>query len=98
MRIARDLDEGHQSDDHRAGNRRVLGAQLPRGVLEHLGLVLEQEDRRPPHRADVDRLEGRIEDEHPASITPAPPVLMNRRGPHSAWWCQPPHGKIWAEV
>jgi hypothetical protein len=67
-------------------------------VLEHLGLVLEQQDGGAPDRADVDGLEGRVEDEHPTSVTPAPPVLVSRRGPQSAWWIDPSHGGFCAEV
>jgi hypothetical protein len=49
--------------------------QLPLGVLEDLGLLLEQQDDGAAHGADVDRLIRRVQDEHPANLTPAPPVL-----------------------
>ena len=41
--------------------------RAPLAALEHLGLLLQHQDRRPPDRADVDRLIGRVEDEHPGA-------------------------------
>ena len=95
--VARDADVRHEADHDRAGHRRVLGPQLPRRVLEHLGLGLEQQHRGAAHGADVDRLEGRVEDEHPASSTSARPVLGDRRGPYVAWWRRAPHGALGGE-
>src|SRR2546421_7481564 len=61
-------------------------------MLDHLGLGLEEQHGGTADGADVDRLERRIEDKHPAlgpalgGLAPAPPVLVGRRGPHWCWW------------
>ena len=61
------------------------GEERAQAGTEHLGLVLEQQHHRPANRANVDRLEGRIQDEHPAALTSTPLVLQERRGPHWGW-------------
>jgi hypothetical protein len=55
-------------------------------VLEHLRLLLQQEHDGAANGADVDRFERRVQDEHPASSTFAPPVLWLRREPRWSWW------------
>jgi hypothetical protein len=62
-------------------------------MLEQLGLLLEQEDRRSAHRADVDGLERGVQDEHTttrpadaaAGIGSVPLVVFARHGPQWYW-------------
>ena len=67
MRIAGDLHVGHEADHDRPRHGEALGVQAPVRVLEDLRSFLQHEHSRSPHRADVDRLEGRVQDEHPAA-------------------------------
>ena len=86
MRVAGHADVADQADDDRARDARALRAQEPVGVLDHLGLLLEQEDDRAADGADVDRLIRGVQNEHPATAKPAPLVLSWRRGPPWVWW------------
>ena len=65
--VARDADEADQADHLRAVEPHGLGAQDVVSVLEHLRLLLEEEDERPSHRADVEGLVARVEDQHPSA-------------------------------
>ena len=91
VRVARDVDVADEPDHDRARQRRVLGAQLEARALDELGLLLEQQHGGAANRADVDRLVGRVEDEHPPRLTSARPVLAGRRGPCWRWWGDPAH-------
>ena len=73
------------ADDRGARERHALGVQLPVGLLDDVGLVLQQEDDGAPNRAHVDRLIRRVEDEHTATLRSAPLVLVVRREPGWAW-------------
>src|SRR4051794_26039519 len=75
-----------QADDGRPGHRHALGMQLAVGALDDLRLGLEQQDDGAANGADVDRFVRRVQDEHTATLRSAPPVLVERRGPHWAWW------------
>ena len=63
-------------------------------ALDKLGLRLQEQHHRPSNRAHVDRLVGRVEDEHPTAhrrrgrgIRPVPLVLgVRRHGPHRIGW------------
>ena len=63
-------DEADQADDLGAVEAHRLGAQDAVAVLEHLGLLLEQEHQGPPHGADVERLVARVEDQDPPARQP----------------------------
>ena len=61
---ARDVDVGVEADDERDLVGAALAAQRGAGLLEHLGLVLEQQHDSSPHRTDVERLVGGVQDQH----------------------------------
>src|SRR5450432_4269157 len=92
MGVAGDPHVADQADHHQARHRGGRRVKLPFAPLDHLRLVLEQEDHRAPDRADVDRLIRRVQDEHPANLTPAPLVLPTRRGPEWRRWYRGGHG------
>ena len=71
--------------------------------LDHLRLGLQQEHRGASHRADVDRLERRVEHQHATTAPTAgaiglrsvPPVVAERHGPEWAWgYCASPRNRI----
>ena len=53
----------HQPNDAGAGEDEALRVQGAESLFDHLRPRLQYEDGRPPHRADVDRLVARVEDE-----------------------------------
>ena len=63
-RAARDADVGVEADDERDLVGAALAVQGGAGLLEHLGLVLEQQHKSSPHRTDVERLVGGVQDQH----------------------------------
>ena len=67
MDVARDPDEADQPDHLRPVESHRLRAQNAVTALEHLGLLLEQEDQGAPHGADVEGLVARVEDQHPSA-------------------------------
>src|SRR3954465_5525829 len=64
VRVARDLHVGDQSDDHGLGERAVGPVQRLAADLDHLGLLLQEQDRGAPHGAHVDGLIRRVEHQH----------------------------------
>src|SRR4029077_19377018 len=84
--VARGPHTADQPDHDRWRDGGALRVQLPAPSLQQLGLVLQQQHHRPTHRADVDRLISRVQDEHPATVRPAPPVLWWRHGPQYYRW------------
>lgn len=64
VRVARDAHGGDQADDDGPRDRPGRPVHLRAGVLEDLRLLLEQQHRGTTHRADVDRLVRRVEDQH----------------------------------
>jgi hypothetical protein len=90
--IPRDADVGHETNHHRSSHRSRGRAKLPFRVLDDLRFFFEQQHDRPPHRADVDRLEGRVQDEHPPGGKSASLVLLRRRGPRWLAWYRGDHG------
>ena len=93
VRVARDPHVGDEADDDRLGHRPVDPVQVVLADLHHLGLGLQEQHRGAAHRADVDRLVRRVEDEHAATrptagavgIRSVPPVVVERHGPQWCW-------------
>src|SRR5512144_1775904 len=63
--VSRDPHEADQADHLRPVDAHRLGAENVVATLEHLGLLLQDEDQRPAHRADVEWLVARVQDQHP---------------------------------
>ena len=90
--VARDAHVGHEPDHDRLRQRAGGPVQVGRADLDDLGLLLQQQHRRAAHRADVDRLVRRVEDQHTTTrptasavgIRSVPPVIVTRHGPQ--WW------------
>src|SRR5512133_2467908 len=74
--VARDPHVGDQPDHHRAIEGEPLRVKRARGPLQSLRLCLQYKYGRAPHGTYVDRLEARVEDEHPAGgHQPGPPAV-----------------------
>src|SRR5581483_662724 len=86
VRVARHAHVADQADHHRPADRRVSRVQLPFGVLDHLGLLLEEQHDGAPNGAYVDRFVRCVQYEHPPNSPPAPLVLRMRRGPSWGWY------------
>src|ERR1700733_12530610 len=82
VRVARDPHVADEPDHHRTDHRRARGVEFPLGPLDHLGLVLEEQNHCASDGADVDRLVCGVQHEHPANLMSASLVLWKRRGPH----------------
>jgi hypothetical protein len=52
-----------EAHDARAGDLEALGAENDTVRVQHLGLTLEGEYQRPPHRHDTQRLQGHIQNQ-----------------------------------
>src|SRR5215213_3530712 len=86
VRVAGDAHVADEPDHDRPRNGAAARMQHELAVLEHLGLLLQEQHDRPSDGADVDRLERRVQYEHPARLAPAPLVLQRRRGRPLRWW------------
>ena len=71
MSVARDAHVVQKPNHDWTGKAEALGVKRPLAVLEDLGAVLEEQHRRAADGADVDRLEGCIENKDPAGRTTA---------------------------
>ena len=94
VRVARDLHVGDEPDHDRLGERAVGPVQRLAADLDHLGLVLQEQDRRAAHGAHVDGLIRRVEHQHTTTrptatavgIRSVPRVVSERHRPCWAWW------------
>ena len=68
--VARNADEADQADHLGAVEPHRLRAQHAVALLEHLGLLLQDQDQRAADGADVERLVAGVEDEHPPAGEP----------------------------
>ena len=94
VRVARDLHVGDEPDHDRLGERAVGPVQRLAADLDHLGLLLQEQDRGAPHGAHVDGLVRRVEHQHTTTRPTAsavgtrsvPRVVSGRHRPQWAWW------------
>ena len=63
--VAGDAHEADQADHLGPVDAHGLGAEHVVAALEHLRLLLEEQDQRPAHGADVERLVARVQDQNP---------------------------------